>query len=195
MTFGTKLKQARQKAKLSQEQLAEKLSVSRSAVAKWETDKGMPDIDNLKAISQLLDISIDYLLAEDEQISFQTIKEPINLNDYEKHPLRHSKKDSVVVAKYSDADAIYLLFREKKLSLIEHILEWTIADIGIFSVADQLNNTDSYYLVEKNDKQFLVSVSEEFIISSELTTKITAYKFVIGKNKFRKSKYSILDKA
>lgn len=76
MTFGTKLKQARQKAKLSQEQLAEKLSVSRSAVAKWETDKGMPDIDNLKAISQLLDISIDYLLAEDEQISFQTIKEP-----------------------------------------------------------------------------------------------------------------------
>ena len=147
MTFGTKLKQARQKAKLSQEQLAEKLSVSRSAVAKWETDKGMPDIDNLKAISQLLDISIDYLLAEDEQISFQTIKEPINLNDYEKHPLRHSKKDSVVVSKYSDADAIYLLFREKKLSLIEHILEWTIADIGIFTVADQLNNTDSYYLV------------------------------------------------
>lgn len=192
MTFGTKLKQARQKAKLSQEQLAEKLSVSRSAVAKWETDKGMPDIDNLKAISQLLDISIDYLLAEDEQISFQTIKD---LNDYEKHPLRHSKKDSVVVAKYSDADAIYLLFREKKLSLIEHILEWTIADIGIFTVADQLNNTDSYYLVEKNDKQFLVSVSKEFIISSELTTKITAYKFVIGKNKFRKSKYSILDKA
>ena len=56
MTFGAKLKQARQNSKLSQEQLAEKLNVSRSAIAKWETDKGMPDIDNLKAISQLLDI-------------------------------------------------------------------------------------------------------------------------------------------
>lgn len=193
MTFGTKLKQARQSSKLSQEQLAEKLSVSRSAVAKWETDKGMPDIDNLKAISQLLDISIDYLLAENEQISFQTIKESINLDDYEKHPLRHSKKDSVVVAKYLDADAIYLLFRQKKLSLIEHILEWTTGIFGTFSVAEQFNNSDSYYLVEKNDKQFLVSVSDEFIISSELTTKITAYKFVIGKNKFIKSKYSILN--
>ena len=49
MTFGEKLKNARKEAGLSQEQLAEKLSVSRSAVAKWESDKGMPDIDNLKA--------------------------------------------------------------------------------------------------------------------------------------------------
>ena len=193
MTFGAKLKQARQNAKLSQEQLAEKLNVSRSAIAKWETNKGMPDIDNLKAISQLLDISIDYLLAEDEQISFQTIKEPINLDNYKKHKLRHSKKDSVVVAKYSDATAIYLLFREKKLSKIEHILEWTIMpSFGIFSFVDQFNNTDNYYLVEKNDKQFLVRVSKEFIISSELATKISKEKFVIGENKFIKSKYSLL---
>lgn len=194
MTFGAKLKQARQNAKLSQEQLAEKLNVSRSAIAKWETDKGMPDIDNLKAISQLLDISIDYLLAKDEQISFQTIKEPINLDNYKKHKLRHSKKDSVVVEKYSDATAIYLLFREKKLSKIEHILEWTIMpSFGIFSFVDQFNNTDNYYLVEKNDKQFLVCVSKEFIISSELATKISKEKFVIGENKFIKSKYSLLD--
>lgn len=194
MTFGAKLKQARQNSKLSQEQLAEKLNVSRSAIAKWETDKGMPDIDNLKAISQLLDISIDYLLAEDKQISFQTIKEPINLDNYKKHKLRHSKKDSVVVEKYSDATAIYLLFREKKLSKIEHILEWTIMpSFGIFSFVDQFNNTDNYYLVEKNDKQFLVRVSKEFIISSELATKISKEKFVIGENKFIKSKYSLLD--
>lgn len=194
MTFGTKLKQARQDAKLSQEQLAEKLSVSRSAVAKWETDKGMPDVDNLKAIAQLLDISIDYLLAEDEKLSFQTIKESINLDDYEKHPLRRSKKDSVVVSKYSDATAIYLLFREKKLSKLEHILEWTIMpSFGIFSTVDQFNNPDSYYLVEKNNKQYLVRVSKEFIISSELTTKVTTDKFIIGENKFIKSKYSLLD--
>ena len=44
MTFGEKLKCARKEAGLSQEQLAEKLSVSRSAVAKWESDKGMPDV-------------------------------------------------------------------------------------------------------------------------------------------------------
>lgn len=194
MTFGTKLKQARQNAKLSQEQLAEKLCVSRSAIAKWETDKGMPDIQNLKAISQLLDISIDYLLAENKEISFQTIKEPINLNDYKKHHLRKSKQDSVVIEKYPDATAIYLLFREKKLSKIEHILEWTIMSPGTFNVVDQFNNMDCYYLVEKAEKQYFVQISKEFITSSILVKPITKDKFVIGENKFRKSKYSILDK-
>ncbi|MEE0264650.1 MAG: helix-turn-helix domain-containing protein [Acutalibacteraceae bacterium] len=195
MTFGTKLKQARQNAKLSQEQLAEKLCVSRSAVAKWETDKGMPDIQNLKAISQLLDISIDYLLAEDEQISFQTIKEPVNFDDYKPHKLRKSKKDSVVIDKYPDATAIYIMFREKKLTKIEHILEWTVMPtFGLFNFVDQVNNPDSYYLVEKEDKQYLVQVSDEFITSSILTSPITKYKSVIGGNIFRKSKYSLLDK-
>lgn len=42
MTLGEKLKEARKQAGLSQEQLSEKLGVSRSAVAKWETDNGIP---------------------------------------------------------------------------------------------------------------------------------------------------------
>ena len=47
-TFGEKLKSARKEAGLTQEQLAVKLMVSRQAITKWETDKGMPDIENLK---------------------------------------------------------------------------------------------------------------------------------------------------
>lgn len=42
MTFGEKIRNARKEAGFSQEELAEKMSVSRSAIAKWETDKGMP---------------------------------------------------------------------------------------------------------------------------------------------------------
>ena len=49
MTLGEKIKEARKQCGLSQEQLAEKMTVSRSAIAKWETDKGLPDVDNLKA--------------------------------------------------------------------------------------------------------------------------------------------------
>lgn len=45
MTIGEKLKEARKQAGLSQEQLSEKLGVSRSAVAKWETDNGIPDVE------------------------------------------------------------------------------------------------------------------------------------------------------
>jgi transcriptional regulator with XRE-family HTH domain len=76
MTLGEKLKNARKNAGLSQEQLAERLCVSRAAVAKWETDKGMPDILNLKAISKLLDVSIDSLLDDGEAMDFLVTKSP-----------------------------------------------------------------------------------------------------------------------
>ena len=54
MTLGEKIREARRKCGLSQEQLADKMSVSRSAIAKWETDKGLPDVGNLKLLGQLL---------------------------------------------------------------------------------------------------------------------------------------------
>ena len=59
MTLGEKIRYARKHCQLSQEQLAQKLCVSRSAIAKWETDKGMPDVENLKMLSRLLNISLD----------------------------------------------------------------------------------------------------------------------------------------
>ena len=65
MTFAEKLKSIRKKAGLSQEQLAEKLGVSRQAVTKWETETGIPDIENMMAISALFDISIDELLSNE----------------------------------------------------------------------------------------------------------------------------------
>ena len=114
MTFGEKLKEARKKAGLSQEQFAEKMNVSRSAIAKWETDKGMPDVNNLKVMSQLLNVSIDYLLDEDEKISFNEMKESINLDEYEKSGKCRDKKDAVCYAKNSDATKIYPLIRTKK---------------------------------------------------------------------------------
>ena len=52
MTLGEKIREARRKCSLSQEQLAEKMSVSRSAIAKWETDKGLPDVGNLKVLAR-----------------------------------------------------------------------------------------------------------------------------------------------
>ena len=65
MTFAEKLRSVRKQAGMSQEQLAGKLGVSRQAVTKWETDTGIPDIENIMAISALFDISIDELLSND----------------------------------------------------------------------------------------------------------------------------------
>lgn len=65
MTFAEKLRSVRRQAGMSQEQLAEQLGVSRQAVTKWETGGGIPDIENMKAVSALFDISIDELLSNE----------------------------------------------------------------------------------------------------------------------------------
>lgn len=69
MEFSEKLQQLRKLNNLTQEQLAEQLFVSRTAVSKWESGKGYPNIDSLKSISNLFSVSIDDLLSSDELIT------------------------------------------------------------------------------------------------------------------------------
>ena len=60
--MGEKLRQLRRKKGLSQEAVAKELGISRQAVSKWETDIAQPDLDNLKKICEILEISADELL-------------------------------------------------------------------------------------------------------------------------------------
>ena len=62
MDIGNKIRELRTERGLSQEQMAEQLCVSRQAVTKWETGAGIPDVENLVAISRLFGISTDELL-------------------------------------------------------------------------------------------------------------------------------------
>lgn len=66
MAFAEKLKTFRKQAGMSQEKLAEKLGVSRQAVTKWETEAGIPDIENIMAVSALFGVSIDALLGNEQ---------------------------------------------------------------------------------------------------------------------------------
>ncbi len=84
MTLGEKIRSARKNAGLTQEQMAEKLMISRPAITKWESDKGIPDIENLKAISKLLDVSIDYLVNDGGELDLNVMKEPIDISQYGK---------------------------------------------------------------------------------------------------------------
>ena len=61
MTLGKKIKQLRLHKAISQEKLAEELNVSRSAIAKWETDGGIPELDNLLQLAKIFDVSLDEL--------------------------------------------------------------------------------------------------------------------------------------
>ena len=66
MEFNEKLQQLRRQKGLTQEELAEALYVSRAAVSKWESGRGYPNIDSLKAIAKLFSVTVDELLSGDE---------------------------------------------------------------------------------------------------------------------------------
>ena len=66
MEFGDKLKKLRTGNGLSQEDLAEKIFVTRTAVSKWETKKGYPSIDSLKLIADLFGVTLDELISDDD---------------------------------------------------------------------------------------------------------------------------------
>lgn len=65
MTLGQKLKALLKENAMTQEDLAERLEVSRQAVGKWVNDKGIPEVGKLIQISDLFGVSLDYLLKED----------------------------------------------------------------------------------------------------------------------------------
>ena len=115
MTFSEKLKEARKNSGLSQEQLAEKFCVSRQAVTKWETGRGLPDVENIKAISLLLNVSIDYLLS-DEECDVREMREKIDLDKFTAGNGARSPKDVCCSDKYPNAEHIYALIRKKKKS-------------------------------------------------------------------------------
>lgn len=63
MEFNEKLQELRKQKGMTQEELAEKLYVSRTAVSKWESGRGYPNLESLKAISQFFHVSLDDLLS------------------------------------------------------------------------------------------------------------------------------------
>ena len=69
MEFNEKLQELRKQKNLTQEELAQKLFVSRTAVSKWESGRGYPNIESLKAISKFFCVTVDELLSGDELLS------------------------------------------------------------------------------------------------------------------------------
>lgn len=75
MSLGDKIKEYRKSSGLSQEELAEKLNVSRQAITKWENNKGIPDISNLIAISDEFSLSLDELIKDDVNVKKKIISD------------------------------------------------------------------------------------------------------------------------
>lgn len=81
MEFHEKLQELRKKRGLTQEELAEALFVSRTAISKWESGRGYPSIDSLKQIAGYFSVSIDDLLSGDKLLSIAEEENKSNIQN------------------------------------------------------------------------------------------------------------------
>ncbi len=144
--LGEKIAKKRKMINLSQEALAEKLSVSRSAVAKWESNKGKPDIENLKALSKVLNTSIDTLL--DNQI-------------FEDHKYMEHGSDSDI-----KSDEKVQAFINQKCTV--QLTDWNDGIFDGYLVA--YDGYFLYFLRQKAKKNSIVGLSKKFITEIELNS-------------------------
>lgn len=190
MTLGGKIRDARKQCGLSQAQLAEKLCVSRSAIAKWETDKGLPDIGNLKILSRLLNVSVDHLLDDEESPEFPILRERFSLSSYGRG-CKKVIKDRVIRDKFSDAKIHTLLGRkEPPQDMPPDILSPSPCRRAepVSAVKDQ---DKEFYLVEQSGRQFLAMVTDEFVETRLLEPPLTENSFCFDGWHFIKSNYEI----
>lgn len=80
MKFGEKLQSLRKSRGMSQEQLASQVNVSRQAISKWELGESNPDIEYIIQISNIFNVTTDYLLKDEEEISTREISPQGNAN-------------------------------------------------------------------------------------------------------------------
>ena len=161
MTLGEKIKYARKCYGLSQEQLANKLCVSRSAIAMWETDKGIPDVENLKILSKILCISVDTLLADGEPCQSAVVRYPINLSAYGRG-CKKVKIERLLKGKFPESKICCLLGRpilsqdETTVDTSRGIL--TPAPFGTAEFMTSIRDQEQvFYLVEQEDPRFITA--------------------------------------
>ena len=203
ISLGEKIRKARLEAGLTQEELSELLMVSRAAVAKWETNRGLPDIENLKFIASALSVSVDYLLDENNSVDFSITKKPINLNKYGLDGRLSSFKklkikEQIVLDEYPDSEinmlTVVKTYNSSSEKMVDNFVGWFSTLLGglplfgiyDFSKAVATLVADQYYLVDKKDKQYFVLITDEYIISRIMGVAFNSKKFRIGDKEFMK---------
>ena len=184
MTLGERIRLARRQCGLSQEQFAQKLCVSRSAIAKWETDKGLPDVENLKELSRLLHISVDSLLDVGGQEDASVIREPVHLASYGRG-CNKVKKNNRMLHRFPGA-TIYTLLGRPELSEDDKVLNSSLG----FLTSDPFGTPEfiksirqiekDFYLVEQDNEQLFVIVTDELLEIHSLTPVQQGFRFKLG---------------
>lgn len=148
MELGSQIKKRRNELSLSQEELAEKLYVSRQTISNWENDKSYPDVNSLVLLSEVFNVSIDNLIKGDIEI----MKEQIRSEDRKK---------------FEGLSHIYaVLFILAILSPIPLFHFLRLVGIGIWLVLMGVTLYVAFRL-EKMKKQFDIQTYREIVAFSE----------------------------
>ena len=189
MVFNEKLQQLRKQKNLTQEQLAEKLYVSRTAISKWESGKGYPSIESLKCISKFFKITIDELLSGEELISIAETESKTNLEKV--YNLIYGILDVMVISfiflplygqKINDYIYSVSLFdyndTSNNIKLIYYITFIVIFILGIVELTMQFFNIQKLKNIIKSLSLGLHSLAILFFIATRQTY-VTTFLFML----------------
>lgn len=187
MKLSEKLKSYRKSFDLTQEELAEKLNVSRQVITKWESELGMPEVSNLKALAELFNVSVDFLLDDEQEIEYPIFKEKYELekNNYSN---RYDYVVNYLKERYSNDD-IYVLTQVEngEKSFLTKVFSFiTIGVSDVSSIIEWFKDLAIWFVVENSKRKLLIKVTKEYIETRELSSLINTDKFTYDKNKFIK---------
>lgn len=172
MTFAEKLRNIRKRAGMSQEKLAEKLGVSRQAITKWETDGGIPDIENVIAISNLFGISIDELLLEKKEIQkeqdymFESITE-YDIGEKKRYDLKLGGANTVILSGY-DGEKFRIRLASNTLAALQSDFKVKIDDVRNRIDADLTRRNDMTEATAKEALTIFVQLPTPYLNKVEL---------------------------
>ena len=169
MLFNEKLKMLRKENNLTQEELAEKINVSRQAITKWESGEGIPDIENLKQISIVFNTTIDELIKEDKDIN---IEKKMNYSFIQELEIDHSKDFDIHVDKMYE---INVLPNEEEIVKVEVLSnEENVEELFKVKFDDLYNSLDIDVKSKKYVKDVILKlyIPEKYINDIELKSKI-----------------------
>lgn len=196
MALTQRIKELRTRNGLSQAALADRLHVSRQAVTKWEAGRGIPDVDNLRAMAALFGVSVDHLLdGTGDDATPAVLRHPVDVASLEPYkpagrPLG-AKSHRAVREAFPDA-VIYPLARMRSNNRVQEFLEWGLmlafdTPYGLFGLSDSLSNRDAYYLVEEKNRHVLARVTPKAVEGKEVQEPVEGRTFTVGADRFRRT--------
>ena len=176
MTFADKLKELRKQKGISQEQLAEKIYVSRQAITKWESGNGIPDIENLIAISSLFNESLDSLLSEEKSLISKheflyESRTEYDLDRPKKIDLKIGTAHEVVIEKTKD-EKIQVLAASNKLCYIAQQVKVKIDEDKKRMDVILKHSNDLSEIAAMENLFVLVRIPEKFVADIEISSEL-----------------------